>query len=1788
MSASNRTINLLNNNIHFVGHWKYFGNATVSNNNIYIIPQPQTTDDGEQNGQNEQPAQQGLFVFDDNTLCKLYLGDNKNISKEFLTTTVYMHLDTTVRLIENVEYKYEENIVENSDHVNIIAISLVLDPDIVLKYSEYDETNENCYFAITVQYNEASSDNASNVVTTANSSMLGKNVTVVHSIPVSQPLVQNNSKVIYIEDSINNTDKTEYTHFTKLQTANGENIYGVKRLPFFMNGFEEEDYVAKEKANIDAEIVILTPKSSQKQIYSFKNGPQYAEINRSALKYNESKELDGKIIPHYIHSYEYIIDSIIPQTDDSNDTNLRFYGSNGIIGSESIMREYTTVGDIMTTFVNANDDEVSSCIDNILSYTFTVDYRKSTSVPSGSFEKVRTVTELTPIQNNIVNASTNSSIYENTYHLIDDIEVYKKYTDVIELYVRSVTYEPLLLNTHYTLNDINSNISAYADIADSMQNTFYKYDSKKRQYVQVLSNINTTDKLYAKCIAYTKVSSNINAQFNSHLTAASSNDSYIAQPESIYYVQDYKYTPVEDKEHIANKELYYIKKTVQKNNGDNLDIYYPVQPGIVSDGSINYYSYTYVKLSNDRVANMKADPSAYEGTYVYLKLEYSSKNINDFTDADFNNMYTYEGSSIIFENVLGNDNYIFDVDPSGATIYSKPPVQEGLVNPIDKADLESFFFYDAAHDWTGKDMQSETALNNLHKYSLPANYGINGTLNYNGQWKKINRTKLRDTLGSEDDVTDYLISLSESGKLFVKERGYSKIDISEMIIGYDIDFYVWEIGKLDPSQVTSESFLSTDSNKKIYVDCKNFINENNDNAIRINSDDTCKLLEVNKFGLIPDDSVQYYTREPEKTVSHDLFYFVNKEYYFNKSTQAIVSTGTTPKIPVALLAYESEDSASSGNISTFTSSGDCSYIKLKNDFALHILRNCNYVNKLFYMNNGKYTLVPVIEGTKDVERVESTMTTSYYLRVSTPKKPEDIVSFSDSEAVHLCSDELFNGYEFIEGTLKFYRDSISQYDLNGEFIKKADVMSYTNKFLYSKYFYPDLTVNNGIHLGKDGSYYTAISVYDADRGKISRTLALQPNVFNVTEYTYEYTVKALVDLADDEDLTNISQSHYLDYYIYGDNVEGIQQLTPEGNSPSYYQNYFANVDGVNHIGTYKEKTKTEKYDGHSFGPSNDLRVQYFDNVTFEPKVIKRNNTLFGIIFHTNLSSFFNDGQVIVNDDMIIHPTSKLFMSPLYEFNPTLSYEYSVVPLKEYIIEDYDNSDDMTVIQPNKTITKDITIPTPVHLANEIQVEFTGTYHWNMPEHSYVFTNVNGEYIAQDIIKTTGYWERDYSFNTQPLQIASYNFYSDPTKISSTTVSYSFTPESYVVNAVTVHPNISYKYIVDETREVERYSYILNGKEYEYPSTSVVQVNSDGTYTGAITIQGRSSTTSKLVDLIKHIDVDVSPVVKEVVHQEEFISYNIASYKTSLALTNERVPVLYSTEIIPATTHKVLYWNEDAESYAMKTVVDTYAYYSYNYKFDLVPFVVSSYVAQQAPFTIENMYDLAQGAYSIADNIVYASQSNVSGFNNVKEAVNKLGGDLTNSLTSTYTQISTLSTNLGKSIDKVADYIKTYSTGGVVNSSKSYAYEIAQNIDIYTYEFKSTVSSLEKSINNLKTSIDSKMSYMTDSIVSIVNKTLVSNGDSIAKILSRTQSGVSSYGGTVSTVTRDYESFMIELTKMMYSKIDFDKEIVETERRDENGNILERAVKKANPIALAKATIYRADILWNELKKKNIV
>jgi hypothetical protein len=172
-----------------------------------------------------------------------------------------------------------------------------------------------------------------------------------------------------------------------------------------------------------------------------------------------------------------------------------------------------------------------------------------------------------------------------------------------------------------------------------------------------------------------------------------------------------------------------------------------------------------------------------------------------------------------------------------------------------------------------------------------------------------------------------------------------------------------------------------------------------------------------------------------------------------------------------------------------------------------------------------------------------------------------------------------------------------------------------------------------------------------------------------------------------------------------------------------------------------------------------------------------------------------------------------------------------------------------------------------------------------------------------------------------------------------------------------------------------------------------------------------------------------------------------------------------------------------------------------------------------------------------------------------------------------TAANTLSENLASFTQNIVNQSNNAS-GSYINT-----YDIYSNIAEQTLTIDRHSTYIETNINDLKQTIGSTIENSSNDIIGSIEKLFVDNNQSITYIINKALNRNSK---------PSYEEFMLELSKDLYTKCDFDTDIVETEQKDENGNILSKTKHKPNPINLAKKSIYRADILWQELKKKNIV
>ena len=387
--------------------------------------------------------------------------------------------ENDVLYTENIEYKF----VFETDENNQKYINIVYNGDDALNWGATNASIIKCF----INY-EATL--FSNVLKSSDVNEFVQSSTLIYEVPVSQPLFKSNSNIVYIEDSLYNinNDKDKYTYVSKILTGTGYNLFGVKRKEFFITReFNVQDTNdLKELNNINADVVKLKPSTTQVQIYSFKNGPQYMELSTDT--FNQGIANNGKILP----------------ANKTNDFNIKFYGSNGYVSSGNVSAHLEGMDAVFSQLHSTITlEEEHDCLLGFLSYSFTVPYVFSTEInePIVSYTKIRN-------QEEIVKRAPNAIISENTYIPLQDHytniseNLLRTYSDVLEIYERKVNYVKLDRSL-YTQEDIDNNIDQY-----------YKFNQRTSTYIQLSNFDDANSDIYVQCISYNKIASNIRTSVN--------------------------------------------------------------------------------------------------------------------------------------------------------------------------------------------------------------------------------------------------------------------------------------------------------------------------------------------------------------------------------------------------------------------------------------------------------------------------------------------------------------------------------------------------------------------------------------------------------------------------------------------------------------------------------------------------------------------------------------------------------------------------------------------------------------------------------------------------------------------------------------------------------------------------------------------------------------------------------------------------------------------------------------------------------------------------------------------------------------------------------------------------------------------------------------------------------------------------------------------------------------------------------------------------------------------------
>lgn len=555
------------------------------------------------------------------------------------------------------------------------------------------------------------------------------------------------------------------------------------------------------------------------------------------------------------------------------------------------------------------------------------------------------------------------------------------------------------------------------------------------------------------------------------------------------------------------------------------------------------------------------------------------------------------------------------------------------------------------------------------------------------------------------------------------------------------------------------------------------------------------------------------------------------------------------------------------------------------------------------------------------------------------------------------------------------------------------------------------------------------------------------------------------------------------------------QTTPNG--LTYYTNIYCFNPSEKYSGQNKKLIKCTKVSNtytYTLNVTSYVEVPYsvvngfYDKTQFYTGV---NGVYEQLTQDTELSSS-NKYYKLVNGDVTCQYTTgeqnnngeykyyiKTINNELYGFiNKEKPFNYKYNINKANIIQCYKTTKITSSInnfdlKPETIDVKNVSKPIPLVIGNEYTYTDTNTYTWHQPEYGYIIYNDNGIYESKYIQKSAGYWNRNYNKEVLPLHIASYNFYPDSETVN-VTKTYSFIPNSYVVKSVVEYPRIAYNTITVGDEQIIYYTYNIDNITRLYNSSDPVEYT-DNTYYGLVSGQK--------VKLAQHSTVVKTNKIIENVAQQRNVENNFISYKTSIALTNETVPVLYNTELIPAQTRDYVIWDAENNTYVNTTFTYSEAYYSYKYMYNTIPLIVASYNFQASYNTIDNFDILGtyieNSSYKIANNLLdlnnkittqtnnYLNQSNIQNIN-FKNSYNLIKQCIDDNTNKILTHIDNNAKTLNQNIS---------SLNNVLSSKLG---DLSSNTVKTVSELKTTLSS---NINSQTTNLSNQLTNISNNVYS---------------------------------------------------------------------------------------------------------
>lgn len=1495
---------------------------------------------------------------------------------------------------------------------------------------------------------------------------------VLHSVDVSIPQVSKGDSLVYIDDSFNGKTR-HYTTYSALTVGDNTAYYGVRAYAKKAGEndsdnkyFDNELYtlgINDLSYNVNATIVKLNPIASEKSIYSFANGEQYVLLNKKAIKaeivnntLNASDILNGK----EILSYEYQVD--------------------GQKKMPEYALLYAAAGD---TIVNTNIKDFDK---------FSIEYAYNKEIPE-TYKQIVNISPNVPIDIDVDIYSYQFTEYLTQGEILED-NIWERIEEFVQV------------------PSGNVDISKFKDIVRKSENSeakfgedkYYKYSASSKTYspykfsdIQKYNSVPLN--LYVKHVYYVKTS-----EVKEDIKFGGNNPKRYKKNFGLTYIQ----TDV-------NETVINSKTKLFQQIGTS---YIPFN-GFVRDGSIDYYGFKLKPISEKKgelnnISLFTKDKINYQYTGAnYISQGLNPKNIRIKTKYtpvreylntnNLSSIYELKGAGFTFYKRIDYIDYIeiesnktiYDIDTTGNTIYASENSLSSLIklssiksalkgiensNYPDEVTIlrskpgeDAYQYRLTEFTITGQKIKYKVSFNGIYSEVLFNDISIkeDGSVPNDICVKNDSYTipSSSDDIAALNNATDILLEYNTDDILFV--HLFDKLtadDLSNKNYLIPVEFYYkyWYIYEDNIYPVIDDYALLKYAER--YEDYTGATIKDHKYKIGFIKNRFSDPTDSNYFAFYT-----YGSNDNTYEKCYDIHMSANKEYFRKVNTEILTGKVTGGKNDIYIDTLNS--------VCYLSSNAEVDIAEISSPLK-------NLVNQANY---NRFIELKEAGNTTDAEKEELNTLTNNFKVLNYSSLALFNTGVSYYELSELCT------------TLQDFNRSNTHINTNYKTDIENGISTYTDEiFIKTKFFYPAYTFNDGIHVDTNGSYYTNVTGFDTAQGKISKKVYLNNHIINADKYSYELSVPAFSSVNLNDAVKNPNEEYYIQYKVQSES--GIDEL---GNTTYIEKEYRERLKNSSHPITYWFNTNVaETYTlVKKVFVTDEFEYNGLDNQLVDeegnPAVFKLNDSLYGLVFNepidtTTYSDFvtFDKGYdyvkksnildiegdpitlfnfdendnlaedksekttkalITANDELYYNNYRDEDIKNCYIFNAKINhadYLYEIVPLSLFTFRNYNS--DKSLLQYKDIVTHSITSSKPFTIQNSEEVIFTGTYSWVPPKYE---TLISSDGVKKVVIAEDGYWQKDYKTEKNAIHVAAYNYYNKD-EVSSINITYNYIPNSYVITAEINHPAISYDCLITKTTEEIKYSYLLNGFEYDYYDSKSVSYE-DGSYYGNVKLLDVNDTyTTAKVKLYKKNSIVNTSTVDTVEIQPAYVSYEYFSYKESTPLSNEKIPVLYKTELIPAKKKKVQYWDKVNNSYATKTVLTSYAYYAYSYTYEVVPLQVASYLYSD-DLQISNFDDL--GYY--IDNIGYNISTEM---NNQSNSINKMTDDLSTIFTENNTQNRTIAdeeiTTFSAYMTNVDNSIKEFNN----NNTTSLSYlstGLTEKLNSLTDKEEAAIGKLETSL-----------------------------------------------------------------------------------------------------------------------------